>query len=74
MAYNSVNTAPIDTIKSFYSNGVKDRALPISDEVIKNHFRLIQSAGIDFNQVIEKQISDGLEAFKEAFKEILDSL
>jgi len=74
LAYNSVNTAPIDTIKAFYKNDSKTVALPISKEKIETHFKKIKNADIDFDKIVEKQISDGLETFKEAFKEILESL
>ena len=74
LAYNSVNTAPIDTIKAYYENGSKDKALPISSDIIKAHFEKVKNAGIDFDEVLDKQIVDGLEAFKEAFKDILESL
>jgi len=74
LAYNSVNTAPIDTISAFHADGVKKKCLPISDEIIKAHFEKIAKAGIDFDEVLDKQISDGLIAFEDAFKEILESL
>ncbi len=74
LAYNSVNTAPIETIKAFYESGDMGAALPISQDIIKEHFKKIQNIGINFDEVIEMQISDGLEAFKEAFKDILESL
>ncbi len=74
LAYNSVNTAPIDTIKAYYENGLKNKALPISSDVIKAHFEKVKSVGIDFEEVLDKQIADGLESFKDAFKDILESL
>lgn len=74
LAYNSVNTAPVDTIKAFDKNGVKESALPISDKIMQEHFSKIEALGIDFNSVLDKQIADGLEAFKEAFKDILEAL
>jgi len=74
LAYNSVNTAPIDTIKAYYSNGRKDKALPISKDVIKAYFEKVKNAGVDFDEVLDKQIVDGLDAFKDAFKDILESL
>ena len=74
LAYNSVNTAPIDTIKAYKSSGGRDKALPISDDIIKEHFVKIANIGIDFNEVVDKQISDGLESFKDAFRDILESL
>jgi len=74
LAFNSVNTAPIDTIKAFHADGKKKKALPISDEVISKHFQRISQAGIDFEAVLDKQIKDGLVAFEDAFKEILEAL
>lgn len=74
LAYNSVNTAPVDTIKAFHLNGVKRSALPIPSQIIEGHFEKIKSLGIDFNAVLDKQISDGLKSFKDAFKDILESL
>ena len=74
LAYNSVNTAPIDTIKAYYENGAKDKALPISSDIINAYFVKVKNAGIDFDEVLDKQIVDGLGAFKDAFKDILESL
>ncbi len=74
LAYNSVNTAPIDTIEAFHKSGEKVKALPISPEVIKAHFILVKNAGIDFEAVLDRQIADGLDAFKDAFRDILESL
>jgi transaldolase len=74
LAYNSVNTAPIDTIKAFDTNGKKDKKLPISDGMIKEHFEKLKSVGVDFETLLDTQIADGLEQFKDAFKEILEAL
>lgn len=74
LAYNSVNTAPIDTIKAFHKNGKHTKALPISQDVINEHFEKIASIGINMDELLQKQIDDGLEAFKEAFQEILGAL
>ncbi len=74
LAYNSVNTAPIDTIKAFDKNGFKAKALPISQEEIKAHFDKVALVGVDMDEVIQKQIKDGLDSFKDAFKEILEAL
>lgn len=74
LAYNSVNTAPIDTIASFHKDGKKEKALPISGEAIEAHFIKVKNAGIDFEAVLDRQIADGLDAFKDAFNDILESL
>jgi len=74
LAYNSVNTAPIETIKAFHAHGVKTEALPISPARIEEHFAKIAAIGIDFDEVLEKLVRDGLDAFKDAFKDILEAL
>ena len=74
LAYNSVNTAPVDTIKAFHINGKKQKALPISQDMINEHFKKIKISGIDFEAILDKQIADGLVAFEDAFKEILEAL
>lgn len=74
LAYNSVNTAPIDTIKAFYASGIKEAVLWASSENIDEHFSKIEKLGVDFDAILDKQIEDGLESFKDAFKEILETL
>jgi transaldolase len=74
LAAHSVNTAPVETIEAFVKGGDKTMKLPIDAERIDAHFRKIETAGIDFDAVVAKQISDGLDAFKEAFSEILNEL
>ncbi|MDY0123557.1 transaldolase [Sulfurimonas sp.] len=74
LAYNSVNTAPVDTIKAFHQNGLKQSALPIPTHTIKEHFEKVRGLGIDFDSLLDKQIADGLKSFKDAFKDILESL
>ncbi len=74
LAYNSVNTAPIVTIQAYYEKGIKDKALPIPADIIKAYFEEIKSKGIDFDEILQNQIEDGLGAFKDAFKDILESI
>ncbi|MBA1437977.1 MAG: transaldolase [Epsilonproteobacteria bacterium] len=74
LAYNSVNTAPIETIEAYIVNGAKAKALPVSDTVIQEHFKQVEQAGIDLEAELQKQIDDGLQAFKDAFSEILEAL
>lgn len=74
LASNSINTAPVETIEAFNTNGSKEKALPISKEIIDAHFAKIKDAGIDFEAVLDGQIDDGLVAFKDAFSDILESL
>ena len=74
LAYNSVNTAPIETIKAFVTHGEKSAKLPIAAEKIEAHFKAIEAIGIDLEAELDKLLFEGLEAFKTAFKDILESL
>jgi len=74
LAYNSVNTAPIETIEAFDKHGMKSKALPIPSKTIEAHFAKVKDTGIDFEAELDKQIEDGLEAFKDAFNDILEAL
>ena len=74
LAAHSVNTAPVETIAKFVEGGDRVVKLPLEASLIAAHFQKIADAGIDFDAVIAKQIEDGLEAFKEAFREILSEL
>ena len=74
LAYNSINTAPVETIKAFTLNSTTAQALPIDREVIEAHFTKVKEAGIDFDALLDELIYDGLEAFKEAFNEIMETL
>ena len=74
LAANAVNTAPVDTIAAFVAGGDKKVKLPIDSAIIEAHFQKIADAGIDFDALLQQQIDDGLEAFKDAFREILSEL
>lgn len=74
LAYNSVNTAPIDTIKAYVKDGGIDKALPISNTAISIHMQKIKDAGINLEEVLDNQIKEGLSSFEDAFKDILENL
>jgi len=74
LAFHSINTAPIDTIKAFDANGLKIKALPIDHATIEAHLQSIKESGIDLDKVLDTLIAEGLQAFKEAFQEILEAL
>ena len=74
LAQKSVNTAPIDTIKAYMNSSDKEAKLPISEEIIQEHFEKIAATGIDLEAILDEQIADGLVAFKDAFEAILEAL
>jgi transaldolase len=71
LAFNSVNTAPIETIEAFVEHGDTEPKLPIDAERIRAHFEAIAEAGIDIDAVYAQLLEEGLAAFKTAFDEIL---
>lgn len=74
LAFNSVNTAPIDTIKAYVKRADQSLKLPIPSQIIDSHRIHVAEAGVNMSKVIEDQITAGLEAFKVAFGEILSTL
>jgi transaldolase len=74
IAPNSINTAPINTIKSFDKDGEKEVKLPITNGEIENFFKKVEKNGINIQKVYDELLDEGLKAFKEAFDEILQEL
>ncbi|MDD5052836.1 MAG: transaldolase [Sulfuricurvum sp.] len=74
LAPNSVNTAPIATINAYVKGGDRRLKLPLDPMQIFEHQKKVKDAGISMENIIEQQISEGLDAFKVAFTEILDEL
>lgn len=74
LAFHSVNTAPVATIEAFVARGDTAEKLPIDAETIAAHFAQVAEAGIEMDGVFKQLMEEGLEAFKEAFKEILTAL
>ncbi|MGA9045088.1 transaldolase [Sulfuricurvum sp.] len=74
LAANSVNTAPIATIDAYVKGGETTLKLPLAAAAIREHQQRVADAGIVMEAIIEQQITEGLEAFKVAFSEILSEL
>lgn len=74
IAPNTINTAPLETIRAFIARGDEMIKLPIDSSLIVDHFSRIAHAGISLNDVIHAQITEGLQAFKDAFSDILTTL
>lgn len=74
LATNSVNTAPVETIQAYKDNKNRDLALPIDNNTITNHLNKLKAIDINLDEILDRQIKDGLESFKEAFQDILDAV
>ncbi len=73
-AAHSVNTAPLETIKAYASRSQDSFKLPLADEEIESYFVTLEKSGIDMNEVYGKLLEDGLKAFEDSFREILNAL
>ncbi len=74
-AKKSINTAPLETIMAYEENPNKAKlALPIEQSKIDEYFALLKENGIDMEQVYDELMSEGLQAFKDAFSKLLKSL
>jgi transaldolase len=71
---NSVNTAPLQTIKAYMKNNTFEQSPIISENECDNYFVTLQSHNIDIIKVSQKLLNDGLEAFKSSFSQMLDKL
>ncbi|DAB34417.1 MAG TPA: transaldolase [Sulfurospirillum sp. UBA12182] len=69
---NSINTAPLATIKAFIqSKEMEEKTLTKEHE---EFFELLEKNDIQMEKVYNELMNEGLDAFKEAFKEILNEL
>lgn len=71
---NTINTAPIATINAFVASGRTNVQTIPSQNEIELFFADLQEAQIDMQTVYDELLSEGLEAFNDAFKELLDTL
>ncbi len=71
---NAVNTAPIETIEAFLKSKNKDAIEPLSQEVIDGFFDVLKDQDIDIENVYQELMDEGIQAFKDAFEEILKEL
>jgi len=74
LAPHSVNTAPLATIESFVKNKGVTPKLPIEESEINGYFTKLADSGFDMHEVYDSLLEDGLEAFEQAFQEMLDSI
>ncbi|MDR1284682.1 MAG: transaldolase [Campylobacteraceae bacterium] len=71
---NAINTAPLSAIEGFVETlDTDERACP-SKQSIQEYFEEIESKGINIKEIYTELLNDGLEQFKQAFREMLNSL
>ncbi len=73
-APNSINTAPLDTIRAYLKTDNYSEALPIEDTLIDEYFIKLEDSGLNMEQIYNKLLYDGLKAFEESFNGMLEAL
>lgn len=71
---NSINTAPLATIDQWLENGIKEPSEIPSEEKCDKYFKTLKESKVDVQAVYTKLLNDGLEAFKNSFKDLLKKL
>ncbi len=71
---NSVNTAPLATIEDWLTDGSKEPTPIMSEADCDKYFELLKNKGIKMESIYDKLLSDGLEAFKISFRDLLSKL
>jgi len=74
LAPRSVNTAPIHTIEAFVKEKSPKPKLPLPQEEIDKFFARLSDNGVDMEEISSQLLQEGLQAFVEAFGEILKEL
>ena len=71
---NSINTAPLLTIEDWIADGKKKPTTVISEKECDAFFIKMKSKNIDINKVYKNLLTDGLDSFKDSFKDLLGKL
>ncbi|KAB7886486.1 transaldolase [Poseidonibacter ostreae] len=71
---NSVNTAPLSTIEDWLKDGVKEETEIISEEECNEYFEEIKNKKVNMEKVYTDLLTQGLDAFKVSFKDLLAKL
>ena len=74
LAPHAVNTAPLATIEAYLQSPSDEAKLPVSAKEIDDYFSLLDSKGIEMEEVYERLMHEGLDAFEKAFREMLETL
>ena len=68
---NTINTAPLATIKAWIENGSKTQSTIITEEDCDLYFEALSKRNINIDQVSKQLLTEGLSAFKSSFEELL---
>ena len=71
---NSINTAPLATIKEWIKTGSKVKTEIMPEGECDKYFSKLEKKGIKIDTISEQLLQEGLSAFKISFKELLSKV
>jgi transaldolase len=71
---DTINTLPMPTLKAFLDHGQPGYSLQEEVEAAKNNIAGLKKYNIDINSVTDQLQKDGVQAFIQAYNQMLDSL
>jgi len=76
MASHSVNTAPLATIEAHLLTNPSEtkEVFPLDNKVINGYFMNLEDNGFDMEKIYKKLLNEGLVAFEESFKDMLEQI
>jgi transaldolase len=74
LAPHSVNTAPLASIEAFIEKPATTPKFPIDENEVSGYFTKLSDNGFDMDEVYAQLLKEGLEAFEQSFKDMLDTL
>ena len=71
---NSINTAPLLTIEDWITAGKKEPTTIITEQECDAFFIQMKAKKININKIYDKLLKDGLDSFKDSFRDLLGRL
>jgi Transaldolase len=69
-----INTAPLETIEAYEAQSEKVVIQPLPLSELEGFFATLKQHGVDVDAVADELMTEGVEAFKQAFDQIMESL
>ncbi len=71
---DTINTAPLKTIDDYLDQGSTKPSNIVSKAEIQEFFELLKNKGVKIDKIYKELLDDGLKAFKNSFKELLNKI
>jgi len=71
---NSINTAPLSTIKEWKRSGKNKPSSLLELDECDKYFKICETNGINIDEISQKLLKDGLSSFKVSFTQMLENI